>query len=44
MKEMESESTFESDEFLYAEVLEDNAMSYTKSSSDCGGWSACAGT
>jgi hypothetical protein len=35
MNEMENESTFETDEFLFAEVREDNTMSYSKSSSGC---------
>ncbi|WP_280883146.1 hypothetical protein [Streptomyces pseudovenezuelae] len=33
---MASDSTFETDEFLYAEVREDNTMSYSKGSSSCG--------
>ncbi|WP_329529414.1 hypothetical protein [Streptomyces sp. NBC_01462] len=36
MNEMVSESTCESDEFLYAEVREDNTMSFSKGSSSCG--------
>ncbi|AEW99935.1 hypothetical protein [Streptantibioticus cattleyicolor] len=36
MIEKENENAAEADEFLYAEVLEDTATSYSKGSSSCG--------
>ncbi|MGW3150931.1 hypothetical protein ACWDG1_41120 [Streptomyces sp. NPDC001177] len=44
MKEMESDSSFEMDEFLYAEAREDNTMSYSKGSSSCSNCWSTVGT